>query len=158
VVTRKVTEVTRSKYWEVRDAAWSPDSKWIAYSEQQPNGLSQVFLYSLEQGKGQRITEGRYSSSAPAFSADGNNFFRGSARDFNPITSDAGWNHASRDMPRIHLVRLAKTTPSPLRPRDEDEEDKDKKPPAKPDTKKPPPEVKVDLDGIEERILQMPVK
>jgi tricorn protease len=160
VVTRKVTLVARSKNWEIRDAAWSPDSKWIAYSERQPNDLGQVFLYSLEQGKSQRVTEGRYSSFRPAFSADGKYLFFVSARDFNPIYSSTEWNHAYRDMARIYLVTLAKGTPSPLRPRDEDEEDKDKdkNAPAKPDARKAPPEVKVDLDGIEERILQLPVK
>jgi tricorn protease len=167
VESKKVTEVTRSKNWEIRDGAWSPDSNWIAYSEMQANGMYQVFLYSLATGKKHRVTEGRFGSYSPAFSADGKYLFFVSRRDFNPIYSATEWNHAYRDMARIYLVTLAKDTPSPLRPRDEDEEkkeendkkDKDKKDKdRKPDAKKAPVAVKVDLGGIAERILQLPVK
>jgi tricorn protease len=159
VATKKVVEVAQSKYFEIRDGVWSPDSKWIAFSQQEPNGMSQVFLYSRASGKTTRVTEGRYSSNSPCFSGDGKYLFFISARDFTPIFSDTEWNHAYRDMARIYAVTLAKDTPSPFLPKDESEKDEsEKKPKEKEKEKEKPKDVvtKIDLDGIEERILQLP--
>ncbi len=36
---------------ETLDPAWSPDSRWLAYTKQLRNHLHAVFAYSLEQGK-----------------------------------------------------------------------------------------------------------
>ncbi|MFO0842596.1 MAG: S41 family peptidase [Gemmataceae bacterium] len=157
-----VVEVTHSKNWEIRDAVWSPDSKWVAYSTREDNGMSQVYLYSVEACKSTRVTEGRFSSGAPCFSGDGKYLYFVSARDFNPIYSQTEWNHAYRDMTRVYAVTLAKGTPSPFLPKDESEspeepkkpeKDKDKKDKEKPTVA----DLVVDLDGIEERVLQLPV-
>jgi tricorn protease len=163
VGTKRVVEVTRAKTWEIRDAVWSPDSRWIAYSQQEEDGQSQVYLYSVESCKITRVTEGRFNSGAPCFSGDGKYLFVVSARDFNPIYSQTEWNHAYRDMSRVYAVTLAKDTPSPFLPKDESEEGETKKP-AKDkkndedhEKEKKAVVVRVDLDGIQERILQLPV-
>jgi tricorn protease len=160
VGTKKVTQVTRAKVWEVRDAVWSPDSKWIAYSQQEPDALTEVYLYSLAEGKNHPVTEDRYASGSPCFSGDGKYLFFVSARDFNPIYSAAEWNHAYRDMERIYAVILAKKTPSPFRVRD-GEEKKDEKKDEKKNKEKPGaarPEVPVDIEGLSGRIVQLPIK
>jgi tricorn protease len=158
VESKKVTEVTKAKAWEVRDAVWSPDSKWIAYSQQEPEAINDVYLFSLADEKNYRVTEGRQGSNSPCFSGDGKYLFFVSGRDFNPIISNTEWNHAYRDMARIYLAVLSNKTPSPFRTRTE--EDKEKKEPVKPGVAKPAPpaQVHVDLAGIEERILQLPIK
>src|SRR5581483_7470498 len=46
VATKRVVEVTRARTWEIRDAVWSPDSRWVAYSQQEEDGQTQVYLYS----------------------------------------------------------------------------------------------------------------
>src|SRR5262249_2732028 len=71
VASREVKLVARAKVWEVRDAVWSPDSRWIAYSQQEREGLNKVYLYSVEQDKTFDVTRGRYASASPAFSDDG---------------------------------------------------------------------------------------
>jgi tricorn protease len=163
VATKKTKLVGESKNLEIRDAVWAPDSKWIAYSTQDDNGMSRVQLYSLERDSRHVVSEDRYDSNAPCFSGDGKYLFFVSARDFNPIYSQTEWNHAYRDMSRIYVALLSKDTLSPFRPRDESEKD-DKKGPKK-DAGKPDDKakdkaigVKIDLNGISERILQLPVK
>jgi tricorn protease len=154
VATKKVTQVTKAKVWEVRDAVWSPDSKWVSYSQQEPQGMSRVYLYSVAEKKNHPVTRGRYGCSSPCFSGDGKFLFFVSSRDFKPIYSATEWNHAYRDMARIYLAVLAKGTPSPLRPKGEDDS------PAK-GKEKPaagPPAVQVDLEDLSERVLQLPVK
>jgi tricorn protease len=151
VGTKKVTPVNQAKAWEIRQYAWSPDSKWIAFARDEVDTLDKVHLYSLESGKSVEVTDGWYSSGSPTFSADGKYLFFVSQRDFNPTYSQTEWNHAYRDMSRIYFVTLAKGVPNPLRPKLDDE------PAEKKDDKKDgTPEVKVDLDGLSGRIVALP--
>jgi len=52
-------------------AAWSPESRWIAYTNSLPNYMHAVYLYSLETGKSQQVTDGMSDASRPAFDANG---------------------------------------------------------------------------------------
>jgi tricorn protease len=65
---------------------WSPDSKWIAWAQDETDSMDKVHLYSLDQNKSWEMTDGWYNSGQPAFSSDGISFLL-SARDFNPIYS-----------------------------------------------------------------------
>lgn len=166
VESKKVTVVTQAKAWEIRSFAWSPDSKWLTYAKPEVDTMSNIYIYSLKQGKSYPITDGWYSASSPAFSGDGKYLFFVSDRDFNPRYSSTEWNHAYHDMSRIYFVTLSKDTPSPFKPRnDETVIEEDKKEEKKEDQKKEKKEkkeeskdLKVDIDGIQQRILALPVK
>jgi tricorn protease len=154
VETKTVKKVVQAKVWEIRDAVWSPDSRWVAYSQNEREGMDRVYLFSVEQGKTFDVTDGWYDSSRPAFSGDGKYLFFVSRRDFTPVYSETEWNHAYRDMSRIYLVTLAKGTPSPFRPRGEE----DAEPAKKEEGKDKEKNLKVDTDGLGERILQLPIQ
>jgi tricorn protease len=169
VASKEVTTVTTEKVWEVRDAAWAPDSRWIAWSQQgEDNGLSRVVLYSVEQKKTFEVTDKWYAADSPAFSVDGKYLFFISDRDFNPIYSATEWNHAYQDMARIYLVTLAADTPSPFKPRSDEvqEGEKNEEPkkdaPEKDASKKDAPKkvapIKVDPEGLKDRIIDLPVQ
>jgi tricorn protease len=165
--TKKVTQVDQGKAWEIKNYVWSPDSKWIAYAKPEVESMQKVYLYSVPQDRRFEVTDGWYDSSQPAFSGDGKYLFFTSERDFNPLFSGTEWNHAYADMQRIYLVTLAKETPSPFAPKsdevtatgDEKPAKKDEKKDAKkeaPEKKKEPVNLKVDVDGLVARILQLP--
>jgi tricorn protease len=149
VATKKVTQVTQAKAWEIREYVWSPDSKWVAWSQQETDSMSKVYLYSLDQAKSWEVTDGWFASGQPAFSSDGKYLFFVSNRDFNPIFSATEWNHAYGDMARIFFVTLAKETANPFKPK-QDEVGETPAPPPKMDLGAP---IKVDVDGLKERIL-----
>lgn len=152
VASKKVTLVNQAKAWEIRDFAWSPDSKWVAYSRQETESLSKVYLYSVEQEKSFEVTDGWFASSSPQFSTDGKYLFFVSARDFNPTISNTEWNHAYTDMQRLYLVTLAKSTESPFRPKT------DESPALAPAAKAGDAvTVKVDTDGLKDRVLGLGV-
>jgi tricorn protease len=155
VETKKVAQVAQGKVWEIRDYAWSPDSKWVSYSRREENGMGTVYVYSLEQEKAFAVTDGWYDSFGPEFSGDGKYLFFISERDFNPIYSATEWNHAYADMARIYFVTLSKEMPSPFRPKS-DEVDAGKKEDKETKSKESQP-FKVDVDGIQERILRLPI-
>jgi tricorn protease len=153
VASKAVKLVTKAPAWEVRDAVWSPDSRWVAWSQQEPEGMQRVYLHSLENGKTYPVTDGWFQSAEPVFSGDGKYLFFVSQRDFNPIYSQTEWNHAYQDMARIYVAILAKDTPSPLRPRSDEAGEQ-----TKPEEKPKEIVVKVDPEGLQDRILQLPIQ
>ncbi len=174
VASKEVTTAATAKVWEVRDAVWSPDSRWIAWSEPaEDNDFSQVKLYGLDAKNSFEVTDAWYESESPAFSADGKYLFFVSNRDFNPVFSNTEWNHAYHDMARIYLVTLAADTPSPFHPRSDEtqtgekkedpkkdgpKKDEAKKDEAKKDEAKKKPTVRVDAEGLKERVVDLPVQ
>lgn len=154
VDTKKVTVVETSDRSSGFSYSWSPDSKWITYTRPQAD-MTIIRLYNLESKKSHEVTESWYESSSPSFSRDGKYLFFTSARDFNPVYSQTEWNHAYVDMSRIYFITLAKETPSPFAPENDvvkvgEEAKKDT-------TDNKSKDVKIDLDGIQDRVLSLPV-
>ena len=165
---KAVADVARAKAFEIRDYSWSPDSRWIAYTLPEAEGMNRIYLYSLEDKRSTTVTESWYASSQPVFSRDGKYLFFVSNRDFNPIYSWTEWNHAYRDMSRIYLVTLNKSVASPFKPKsdevsieEEKKEDVKKEKKKKDDTteeKKDEIRLQVDEDGLSSRIAALPIQ
>ncbi len=158
------------------DVAWSPDSKWIAYPQSMSNHLHALFLYSIETGQSTQVTSPMAESTTPAFDRDGKYLYFVASTNEGP-TSD-GLDMTSdlyQVTGNIYAVALAKDAASPIAPELEDEkpaeksddskksEDESKDSAAKSDEKphggkpaavKP---VKIDLDGIQSRIVALPL-
>ncbi|PYI89142.1 MAG: protease [Verrucomicrobia bacterium] len=176
VASKTVTQVDQDKDGEIQSYDWSPDSQWIAWARPEPNDLPRVYLFSTADKKPVAVTDEWYASSNVRFSDDGKYLLFSSARDFKPIFGDEEFANIYRDMQRIYLITLAKETESPLAPRSDEVGNAEKKrakqkekeaEEKKPEEKKPSPPnqksdkevkpkkpvvVKVDLDGLHERI------
>jgi tricorn protease len=166
VDSKNITTVVQAKVWEIRDYAWSPDSKWLAYTKQEENQMSRVYLYSLDKNVSTPATDSWFSSGSPAFSGDGKYLFFTSSRTFNPVFSQTEWNHIYLDMGNIYLVTLARDTKSPFEPKSDevkvkgdgaDKGDADKKDEKKDEKKPEKKAIVVDLDGIQQRIAVLPI-
>ncbi len=184
IATKAVTEVDHDPVFEVRQYAWSPDSKWVAWSRPEDDTLERVFLYSLDSAKKFPVTDGWYAANSPSFSADGKFLFFASSRDFKPTFGATEFNHIYRNMERVYVAVLAKDTESPLKPRSDEVEiakadaakadaatddkaekadkaekgDKgEKKDGAKHTDAKKPVVVKVDEDGLSDRVVGLPI-
>lgn len=159
VATKQVKQVAQSAVWEIKNYVWSPDSKWVAYDKAEEAGMPRVYLYSFDQDKSFPVTDGWYDSNRPVFSGDGKYLFFVSERDFNPLYSETEWNHAYVDMAKPYLVTLAKATPSPFAPKSDEAAVEKVGPTPMPDAKdikKKDTAMKVDTDGLMERILVLP--
>ncbi len=180
IESKEVTVVAETREFEYNDYVWSPDNKWIAYTQPAQRGESKIFLYEVASKKATAVTDGWYDVGDPSFSSDGKYLFFTSNRDFNPIYSWTEWNHAYNDMSKIYFVTLAKSTPSPFAyendevavkdegrgtkdegrgTKDEGRGKKDEGRGTKDDEKgsKEEKEVKVDLDGIIARTVILPI-
>ena len=161
--TKKQIEVDQDTY-QMRSGdiagAWSPDSKWLAYSKVLPNELSAIHLFSLSDGKSTRVTDGMSDADNPVFDKDGKYlYFTASTNAGESLGLDI---HAigSTSTSSIYLIVLDKSQPSPFAPESDEEKIADDKKPAdeKPETPKPTaPDVKIDLDGIDQRTLAVPM-
>ena len=160
--TKEVTLVDKATAWEIRNYTWSPDSRWIAYAKPEEDVMTKIYLYSLDNKEKYEATDGWYSSEAPEFSDDGKYLFFESNRSFSPKYGWTEWNHIYTDMSKIYLITLSNETKSPFEPKSDevkinDEKGDEKK---KEDEKKNSKEtvVKVDTDGLLNRVVELPVK
>src|SRR5216110_3757662 len=176
VTSKAITQVDQDKYGEIQGYAWSPDSQWVTWARPEENGMSRVYLYSLANKQQTAVTDSWYGSGEAVFSDDGKYLLLGSARDFKPTFGDEEFANVYRDMQRVYLVTLAKETENPLAPKSDEvgkaeekrekekaKEAEEKKPEAKasptPADKKAekPVGVKVDTDGIQNRIVGLEI-
>lgn len=67
--------VARDPVAEIRDATFSPDGHWLAYSVQRPNGLGALHLRDLASGHDMAVSGDLDGDRLPAFSADGHRLF-----------------------------------------------------------------------------------
>ena len=173
VASKAITQVDQDQYGEIATYDWSPDSQWIAWSRPEENNGLKVYLFSLVDKKPTAVTDNWYSASDVRFSDDGKYLLMTSSRDFSPIFGQDDFAEVYRDMSRVYLVTLAKETENPLGPRSDEvgkadkkkeddaaKKEEDKKPtPAKDEKKEPkkPVIVKVDLDGIQNRLVALEI-
>ena len=176
VTSKAITLVDQDKYGEIEGYAWSPDSQWVTWARPEENGMSRVYLYSLANKQQTAVTDSWYGSGEAVFSDDGKYLLLSSARDFKPTFGDEEFANVYRDMQRVYLVTLAKETENPLAPRSDEvgkaeekrqkekaKKEEEKKPEEKATAKKPeekpkkPVIVKVDSDGIQNRILGLEI-
>ncbi len=173
IETGKLTLVETGKYGIPNSYDWSPDSRWIAWDHTLKNEFSIIRLLNLETGQKFDITDSWYNSQEPVFSKDGKYLFFVSGRDFNPIYSYTEWNHAYQDMNKIYLVPLDSDTPSPFAPENpeisvnenpendknkmKETREKDNDNDKKNEDRAKNITVKIDTDGIGDRILSIPV-
>ena len=138
------------------DAAWSPDSRWVAYSKSLDSHLRAIFLYSLAERRSHQITDGISDATAPVFDAGGKYLYFLASTNYALRTGWLEMSSVDRPVTRaIYLVVLSRTDPSPLLPETGDEP---AAPPARTEARSAtPPPVRIDVDGIGQRILALNV-
>ncbi|MEI7983661.1 MAG: protease, partial [Bacteroidota bacterium] len=176
--SKDVTVVDSSKSWEFTEFAFSPDSKWITFVFPDRRSTARIFLYEIATKTKTPVTSSWYDCGDPVFSSDGKYLFFTSNRDFNPTYSWTEWNHAYTDMSKVYFLTLAKSTPNPFAPendvvavkkddkaagdvkddvkKDGKKEEKKEVDAKKNDDEKKDITVKIDLDGIMDRIVVLP--
>jgi tricorn protease len=158
VETKRVTLVEQATSWEITSYAWSPDSKWIAYAKPEEEQFATIFLYSVENAISRPVTDGWFQSTQPHFSQNGKYLFFVSSRNFTPVYSQIEWNHAYVDMAGIYLIALTKDIESPFKPlSDEVMADGTSGDSKRSENDSSSVSVKVDFDGIKDRIVALPI-
>ncbi|HET7585234.1 MAG TPA: S41 family peptidase [Gemmatimonadaceae bacterium] len=172
---RKVVE---SKYGDLGELVWSPDGRWLAFAETEPNLFTRLELYDTESQHITPITSDRYDSFAPTWSPDGHWLYFMSNRAFRSVVGSP-WGSRQPEpffdrQTEIFALALQRSARFPFAPPTELSPDSSRAmsdsahaaptrgarnagaPRADSAARHAPPVV-IDLDGIEQRLYQVPV-
>jgi tricorn protease len=181
------TKVAASSEGDFDDLAWSPDSRFLAYTAAGPNQLARIYLWEVATGRVVAATSDRYDSVNPAWSRDSQWLYFLSDRNFDSLVRSP-WGSRQPEpfydkQTLIYHIPLVPGARSPFQPADElhkadkkeDKKDDEKKTDettdeTKPDEKKAEdkksassekpksaPPSKVDLTDLVTRIIEVPV-
>ncbi len=153
--TDEARVLDHSPHGRLAGLAWSPDSAWLAYSLMETQHCWSIKLVEIATGTVHRVTHPEFQDTCPFFDPKGRYLFFLSGREFDPVVDTLTFNYAFSRAVRICLVTLAADTPSPLQPlprtlkkaskNGEDSKEKD------------PGPVRIDLDGLPDRVVQLPI-
>lgn len=170
VASGKSTQVAQDELYDVVSGIshdWSPDSRWLAYTKMGRTGFHRVEIHDTQTGTSQAITDGLSDVSEPVFDAGGKYLYLAASTDAGPALT--WFSQASADVEQknaLYLVCLAKDTPSPLAKESDEEklpseeekaEEKGSEEKKTGEKDKPPAEVKIDFDGLAQRIVALPL-
>ena len=141
---------------------WSPDSRWLAYTANTQPLTMTLSVYSLEQDKSFAISDGLAEVSEPVFDRSGKYLYLFGSTDAGPVLDWFAQSTTDNQRTRnVYLVVLRNDLQSPLARESDEEKTRaataattpSDKPPADP----PAEPVRIDFEGIEYRILDLPI-
>ncbi|HEX8407551.1 MAG TPA: PDZ domain-containing protein [Thermoanaerobaculia bacterium] len=147
--------------------SWSPDSKWLAYVRLTPTYLRQIHLWSVDSKQSHPLTDGLSDAANPVFDQNGKYLYFLASTNAGPVQDWFSLSNVDmRATSNLYLAVLAKGIPSPLaRESDEEkvaaasEEPAAAKPAEEKKEEKPAKvTVKVDVDGLTQRIVAFPLE
>jgi len=113
---KKPVQVDQGKYFEIQNYSWSPDSKWLAYDKAAENGNGVTYLYSTVDKKITPVTTDFNNSVAPIFDPEGRYLYFLSDRDFNEVLGNIDTEFANPKTTRVYIVTLRSDEASPFPP------------------------------------------
>jgi tricorn protease len=160
--------------------SWSPDSRWLAYAKPLVSGYHVACVVKAEDGSLHNLTDGLSDVGDPVFDRGGKYLYFTASTNVGPAMSGFDMNaYPHRPTQSVYLAVLKQGDPSPLAPESDEEkvapEKKDEprkdevkpadktsdkpadKPTDKPVDKKAPPQTTIDFQGMDQRILALPI-
>ncbi len=148
--TRSMRTLDRCQHSLLLNFNFSPDGRFIAYSWTHTKRTTIIRICRIEDGATFNVTRPVHSDVAPVFDPDGAYLYFIGVREFNPVYDKMHFDLGFPKGMRPYVVALRRDAPSPFGP----------KPATKPKDAQPgddPPQVTIDVDGIEDRIEPFPV-
>lgn len=151
--------VDSSDIWEIRNYKWSPDSKWLAYSKPHQTHFSSLYVYNLDDEQVHQVTSEMTNDWNPAWGTGGKYLYFLSDRHFNPTLGSFDFTYNFHRTAGVYVVNLAKDTQALFPPRSDEVKVEKKKENKKEEEEKADetPEVKIDFDGIQNRMVALPI-
>ncbi|MFL6028291.1 MAG: S41 family peptidase [Friedmanniella sp.] len=160
----QVRSVGRSANGEAQGLTFSPDGRWLAWSEPvRVFEQSRLVVADLQAPEADPVplTSGRFDDTSPAFSADGRYLSFLSARTFDPSYDSHVFDLGFSAAVRPYLVPLQATEPAPFGPSADGWRLSKEPEPGQParEGAEPPavPPVALDVENFEQRLVAFPV-
>jgi tricorn protease len=163
VATGKQRKISENREG-IGDMAWSPDSRWLAYTMRAGNSFLQIKLYNVADGATVPLTSDRVNSFSPAWDPDGEFLYFLSDRHLRSLVGSP-WGPRQPEpyfdkSIGIYHVALRKELRSPFKPADElggagEEEAAGRRGADRGASE--PTRVRIDVDGLARRVKRVPV-
>jgi tricorn protease len=102
--------------------SWSPDSRWLAYTQATGADFRRVWLYSVADGTSHAVTDGLSDTFEPVFDASGKYLYFFGSTDAGPVRQWFAMSNADMEAENnIYLAVLAKGEESPLKAESDEE-------------------------------------
>ncbi|UCG51254.1 MAG: PD40 domain-containing protein, partial [Candidatus Latescibacterota bacterium] len=180
VETKKTTKVADDKSNWTLDYSWSPNGGYLAFSLDDETGFSSIYIWSVKEAELHRITGPFFNEWNPVWDPAGNYLYYLSDREFAPQIGSVEWNYMVDRESYIYALALRKDVKHPFpfesdevkteeekkdedkdkdkdKEKDKEKEDKDKEDKDKKDEKKKE-YIKIDIDGLADRVARIPVE
>lgn len=151
--TQKRQVIDKSSFGDIGGLNWSPDGKWIVYDFPIDERLRAIKLCEIKGFKTHVITRPLREDFRPCFDPEGKYIYFLSKRCFSPYSDSLQFEMCFPKGVKPHLILLDETLTSPFIPQLKDEVEK----PGKAKKEEKSKAIKIDLKGIENRILEFPV-
>lgn len=160
---KKVAQVAQDPRGFLRDYVWSSDGQNLAFTLGDTNDFRSVYVWSAADGQTHRVTSEFFDAGDPAWDASGNYLYFVSQREYAPQLSQLEFNFATNRSRGIFAATLRKDGKNPFPPEsDEVTITKEGEKPAGTDKEKPEEKkkqsVKIDFDGLGDRVTRVPVE
>lgn len=156
-----VTELATSPHGEASELAWSPDGRYLVWSQPAGTGEEIRQLMVASDGAAQPLTSGRFDDFSPRFTSDGKYLAFLSSRTFDPAYDEQVFDLGFVATIRPFLAPLDPLESLPFGPSIDGwrigEPDDAPGPDTDPVKTEPPVRVTLGVDGFEERIAPFPV-
>jgi tricorn protease len=163
IATNKITKIAEDTHYlpgAFRElfGSWSSDANNIAYTTITETNFQRAWIYSLSENKSYPLTDALSNVTDPTFDPSGKYIYMLASTDAGPVVN--WFDQSSNDMEEtnsIYMVTLQKQVISPFAKENEMEmaTDTSSKAPYKADSSRT--KLKIDWDGIQNRIVPFPI-
>ncbi len=154
VADGKIRDLDKSTENDLNQYAWSPDSRFVAYTKVVRNLQATIWIYSFDEGKARQLTSEGSSAFGPAWDPKGRYLYFTANRDFNLTGSGFEQAFLYTDPTRVYVGLLAKDSPALFTEKSDEEETESSDDKAKGPTAGV--KVKIDFEGFEGRVRALP--
>ncbi|MEO0753435.1 MAG: S41 family peptidase [Pseudomonadota bacterium] len=164
VESGQVEDVFDDAGFHQHDYAWSPDSRYLAFSAQEPDlrGLSfrSLHIWDSNGGASQQVTGPSFSEYNPVWSGDGEHLFFLSRREFAPLIDTLEWNYAQHRGVGVFALALNTESPNPFLPQNAEVEitESDDDEGGETGEEDAAVVVTIDFDGLSDRVIRAPIE
>ncbi len=165
-------EVDHSEMAEIRQYAWSPDGRYLAYRTWPRTEFTRIKIYDTKTSEVHAVTGAYTSDHSPVWDPDGRYLYFLSDRTLNPVLDNRDFQNVEIKSTKPYLVLLKKDGEDPfaktegLPPREgkdakkdkkkDDDKKKNGKDDEEDDEEKKVEPIEIDFEGIAERVVEVP--
>ncbi len=157
--TKKRVILDHSKYGRISGISWSSDGEWVAYSFPDSARTRCIKVCNASTHKSYKVTSPVLEDFSPCFDPQGNYLYFLSNRELDPVYDTVQFELSFPANIKPYLITLRKDIPSPFKYKESAPAGLEMPDLAKEllKPKKKPKKIRIDFDGITDRIMPFPL-